>query len=101
MQQVKAERTKLPQVAWVRRVWRLLNGREKARSEGTLYHFVFNMATYTDRMKGIKEVTYEEAFQNVKDDLRYQLIWVYFKDEPEFVKIIEDDDAYERIFGKF
>ena len=58
------------------------------------------MATYTDRMKGVKEVTYEEAFQNVKDDLRYQLIWVYFKDEPEFVKIIEDDDAYEKIFAE-
>ena len=58
------------------------------------------MATYTDRIKGIKEVTYEEAFQNVKGDLRYQLIWVYFKDEPDFVKIIEDDDEYEKIYGK-
>lgn len=58
------------------------------------------MTTYTDRVKGIKEVTYEEAFQNVKDDLRYQLIWVYFKDEPDFVKIIEDDEAYDRIYGK-
>ena len=58
------------------------------------------MATYTDSVKGIKEVTYEEAFRNVKDDLRYQLIWVYFKDEPDFVKIIEDDEAYERIYGK-
>jgi hypothetical protein len=57
-------------------------------------------ASYSDRMKGIKDVTYEEAFQNVKDDLRYQLIWVYFKDEPDFVKIIEDDDEYEKIYGK-
>jgi hypothetical protein len=28
------------------------------------------------------------------------LIWVYFKDEPDFVKIIEDDDEYEKIYGK-
>ncbi len=58
------------------------------------------MACYTDRIKGVKEVTYDEAFKNVKDDLRYQLIWVHFKDEPDFVKIIEDDDAYDRIYGK-
>lgn len=58
------------------------------------------MACYTDRIKGIKEVTYEEAFKNVKEDLRCQLVWVYFKDEPDFVKIIADDDAYEKIYGK-
>ena len=59
------------------------------------------MASYSDRIKGIQDVDYEEAFKNVKDDLRYQLIWVYFKDEPDFVNIIEDDDAYDRIYGKF
>ena len=58
------------------------------------------MAHYDDRLKGIKNVTFEEVVANVKNDLRKQLVKIYFKDEPEFVKIIEDDDAYDNMHGE-
>lgn len=58
------------------------------------------MAKYDDRIKGIKNVSFDEAIGNVKRDLRNQLIKIYFKDEPEFLKIFEDDEAFEKILGE-
>lgn len=57
------------------------------------------MAKFDDRIRGIKDVSFDEAVESVKKDLRNQLLKIYFKDEPDFVKIFEDDEAYGRIFG--
>ena len=58
------------------------------------------MATYTDRMNNVEDVSFEEASAAVKNDVRRQLIKVYFKDEPEFVNIMQDDEAYDKIYGE-